>query len=589
MRTRFARLSLRWRLSWLLAAGTILSVALYGVAAYRTARASAIEAAHARLRSAIVQINTITELGSVTQLDLLRTAANDPEVIAAFAHPGDPLSDAATKSLRRLQGTVPDSTIVELVGPDRTRGHLITAHALAAGERTFNAPPEGAIGPLYEHDGGISFQSGISIPSTGAIYVTRRLGSGSANRRIATNLLGQEATLLVGNNDGRLWSDSGPIQYPGAPGAPVRYVRDGQAWLSASAPVKGTPWLYAVEVPEHVALAPARALIAPFALTGLLISVLAAVVAVRVSRTITAPLVTLTAATEEIARGARNVHLESSDREDEIGRLTRSFATMAASVRAIQDRLEAEAETRSGQLSAAVDRLRRLDEELRQSQRFANLGRLSGNVSHELRNPLGVMNTIVVLLDGLPDASASIKQYAQLLREQIRLSERIINDLLDRARSDEPVRSAVDVERLLEELIGRADIPPGIEVRRQYQSPLPRVVLDRDQVGQIVWNLLTNAVQSMQQASVPEPTLTLKASVLDQRLRIEVSDTGPGVPPDAGDRIFEAMYTTKTQGVGLGLSISRAFARANGGDLHLSQSGGPGACFVLDLPVTLAS
>jgi signal transduction histidine kinase len=588
MRTRFARLSLRWRLSWLLAAGTILSVALYGIAAYRTAHTLAKESAHARLRSALVQINTITELGSVTQLDMLRAAAADPAVIEALAHPELPLSEPAEKTLRRLQGTVPDFTTVELVGPNRTRVHMIVAQAPGPADQAFNAPPEGAIGPLYAHDGVMSFQSGIAIPAAdGAIYVTRRLGSGSANRRIASNLLGPEAALLVGNQDGTLWSDAGVVNYPGTPGTPTRYVRDGIAWLSASATVKGTPWLNAVEIPEHVALAPARALVTPFILTGLLISIAATVVGMRVSQKIVTPLANLTAATEGIARGDRNVRLEATDREDEIGRLTRSFATMATSIRAIQDRLEAEVDTRSGELSAAVDRLRRLDEELRQSQRFANLGRLSGNVSHELRNPLGVMNTVVVLLDDLPDASPRIKHYAQLLREQIRLSERIINDLLDRARSDAPVCSTVDVERLLEELIGRTDLPSTIRVQREYQTPLPQVVLDRDQVGQIVWNLLTNAVQSMQQASVPEPTVTVKASVIDSRLRIEVSDSGPGVSADEADRIFEAMYTTKAHGVGLGLSISRAFARANGGDLFLAKTGGTGASFVLELPLPL--
>ena len=83
-------------------------------------------------------------------------------------------------------------------------------------------------------------------------------------------------------------------------------------------------------------------------------------------------------------------------------------------------------------------------------------------------------------------------------------------------------------------------------------------------------------------------TIIVSASVCDERLRIEVCDTGPGLSPGEAGRIFEPMYTTKAAGVGLGLSISRAFARASGGDLFVAASVGEGACFVLELPITHA-
>jgi len=81
-------------------------------------------------------------------------------------------------------------------------------------------------------------------------------------------------------------------------------------------------------------------------------------------------------------------------------------------------------------------------------------------------------------------------------------------------------------------------------------------------------------------------TITVGAGVLDARLHIEVCDTGPGLSASEVERIFEPMYTTKVDGVGLGLFISRAFARASGGDLFVAPSTGTGACFVLDLPAT---
>lgn len=590
MSMRLSRLSLRWRLSWLLAMTAVLAVTAFGFFAYRAARSSAIEATHARLRSAVTQISTISELGAVTQLDLLRAAASDPAVIEALRNPQRPVSAEVRVLLQRLQGSAVRAVVAELLGSDGKALYATPSELTSPGAQpAFELTADGTIGPLMQHEGALYLLSGIAIEDAGVrlgrIRVTRRLATGTANRRIATNLLGEDAVLLVGNRDGVLWSDSAMVQYPGGENSPTVYERNGTRWLSASVPVRGTPWLYAVDLPERVALAPARDLILPFGIAGSVIALSGILLGLRASRRITNPLAELTAAAEAMARGERQVSLVATERHDEIGRLARAFGTMATSVHAVQDRLESEVGERTGELSEAVERLRQLDRELRQSERFAMLGRLSGAVGHELRNPLGVMSTVVLLLDGLPDASPKLKDYARLLREQIRLSERIISDLLDRARSGAPVRSTVDVTRLLDDVLAHAAVPASIRIERRYAVPLAPVVLDRDHVRQIVWNLVTNAVHAMQPTG---GTLTVVVSVAGGHLRIEVRDTGPGIAAADVDRIFEPMYTTKAQGVGLGLSISREVARANGGDLYVAGIGRGGACFVLDLPVMVA-
>jgi signal transduction histidine kinase len=348
--------------------------------------------------------------------------------------------------------------------------------------------------------------------------------------------------------------------------------------------VAGTPWKYAVDLPLNVAIAPATDVVLPFIGTGLLIATVGVLLSVRFSRRITAPLADLTAAAEALARGDRDVSLAVIDRKDEIGRLARVFSTMSANVQAVRDRLEAEVGAGRGELHQAVERLKALDEELRRNERFTTLGRLSGSVGHELRNPLGVMSTVVLLMDEMPDASPKLKDYARLLREQIRLSDRIISDLLERARSGAPVLSSVDVSRLIDEVLDHAAVPPSIRVERQHSASRPSVILDRDQVGQILWNLVTNAIQSM---SGSPGVLKVAIDQDDTRLRIDVCDSGPGVPACDRERIFEPTFTTKPKGVGLGLPISRAFARANGGDLIL-YDGGEGACFRLEVPIRMA-
>jgi signal transduction histidine kinase len=195
------------------------------------------------------------------------------------------------------------------------------------------------------------------------------------------------------------------------------------------------------------------------------------------------------------------------------------------------------------------------------------------------------MSNVVFLLDTVPDASPKLAQYAALLREQIRLSQRIISDLLDSARDSAragvPAESPTDVREMVERLLNRAAIPASVRVEVLAQADLPRVVLDADRVGQIIWNLLSNAVQAMPDGG----TLTITADIRDGRLSLAIRDSGPGVATEERERIFQPLYTTKTDGVGLGLSISREFARANGGDLYV-EGDGPGARFVLELPVT---
>lgn len=555
----------------------------FGLFAYRAARTTNLEAAHTRLRSALVQLNSLTDTAVNNVVESMRTVAKDPAIIEALKHPGQAPSEAAVAALRKFQGPTPLTTIVELRGAD---GAVL--FTTGGGDKPvpsthpFQFPAAPLIGSLYDSAGTPIFDGDVTVTDgghrLGGVRRTIRIG-GAVNRRLTASLLGEQAALLLGNQDGTMWTDTGQITYPIA--TSQTYSRNGQKWVSDSAPIANTPWMYVVEMPERVALGSARALLLPFVVTGLVIAILGALAGLRASKKITMPLADLTAATEAIARGERDVRLTAVDRRDEIGRLARSFASMAQSVASARDRLESDIDTRTGELQQAVGRLSELDQELQRSERLATIGRLSGSVGHELRNPLSVMSSVVFLLDAMPDASPKLKDYSSLLREQIRLSERIISDLLDRARHSAPVRHTVDVPRFLEDLISRAGIPTTVRVERMYAPTMPLVTVDRDHVGQIIWNLITNAVQAMHSVGV----LTIDAVLTGDRLRIDVSDSGPGISTADAERVFEPLYTTKVQGVGLGLSVSRAYARSNGGDLYVSRTGGAGACFTLDLPV----
>ena len=581
---RLDRRSLRWKLPLLFGLTAILTVTTFGVFAYLSARKVALETATTRLRSALSQVQTVAELGVVNQLEYLRIVARDPSIIAALSRSAAVSSDAV-RALQILKGQSDSTVTVELIGTNGVVRYVLPEAAGTVGQhRTLEPKGDATVGPLHDIDGVVQFESSIAVKGerhvVGAIRVLRQQKN-SLNQRMVGRML-DGAVLLSGNRDGTLWGPAGRVQREDS-ASTTRYLRHGERWLSVTAPIRGSPWLYAVELPERLALAPAHGLVAPFVITGLLIAFTGAFVGERVSRRITIPLADLTNAAETLARGERDVRLTGTDRTDEIGRLARAFSTMTTSVTSARDRLEAEVETRTGELSIVSGQMRVLHEELREAERFASLGRMSGNVGHELRNPLGVMNNVAFLLDTLPDASDTLRNYARMLREQIRVSDRIISDLLDRARAGAKVRSVVEIPCICDDILVRAEVPETIRVVRDVDT-VPPLVVDRDHLGQILWNLITNAVQAMQ----PGPgVLTVTATYAEGRLRIEVRDSGNGIAPSDLERIFEPMYTTKSAGVGLGLSISRAFARANGGDLTVMPVD-RGACFVLELPAERA-
>jgi signal transduction histidine kinase len=190
----------------------------------------------------------------------------------------------------------------------------------------------------------------------------------------------------------------------------------------------------------------------------------------------------------------------------------------------------------------------------------------------------------------LTDVPPNVRDYLDILRTQIGLSEQIVTDLLDFARVKSPERTEVSLEELVTEQLKRADVPANIHVETMFPPELPPVCIDRVQMGQVVLNLITNAVQAMVGTRAPADVagnLVLRAEAVDDhQVELQVRDSGPGVAPEHLEKIFEPLFTTKARGIGLGLAVSRTLARANGGDITVSSKPGAGACFSLTLPVT---
>ena len=551
----FSRLSIRVKLPLAAAALILLVGAALSTAAYFAMRRTLLDRASERLATLTAQFKeTFRDQMGQSRGRALVTARR-PELAAYLNAPAPGLESAALKAMT-YEGPQPElNRSVQL--RDATGRVVLSAGAANGTEQppslgegdavaltsvlpALAGSDSGVVGKLRQDGDSLLYPVAARVPGEpGGFFVNwRRVGSAPTARQQISRILGSEAAFFFGNSDGSLWSDLGRITPP-PPVEPsrlngvLRYSRPGRGEvLAAAAVIPGTPWSFTVEFPISAIYAPARAFL----------RMLAAIAAGC------------------IALGWLGAWLLSRRLVDPL----------------LHQQLEHTVAERTRELQEAQESLVR-------REKLALLGHLASGVGHEIRNPLGVMNNAVYYLEAvLPDASAEVREYLGILRHQIGLSAKIVNDMLDFSRTTPAHRQPVSLDRIAEEQLKRIDLD-GIQVRRDFPAGLPLAQVDPVHAGQVIMNLLTNATQAMEARG---GTLELRARAgTNGVVRLEVSDTGPGIPPDIVGKIFEPLFTTKARGIGLGLAVSRSLAQANGGELTVSSESGRGATFTLVLPV----
>jgi PAS domain S-box-containing protein len=234
---------------------------------------------------------------------------------------------------------------------------------------------------------------------------------------------------------------------------------------------------------------------------------------------------------------------------------------------------------------------RRLKEQLIHTERLSAVGQLVAGVAHEINNPLQAVMGFTELLietEDRPNVRADLEQ----IRTDARRAAKIVHNLLVFARRESLERSVADLNEVVRSTIALRSFElrnSQIRLEQVFGDDVPLIVASREQVQQVLVNLLLNAEQALR-AARRRGTITLRTGRDCDAAFVEVADDGPGVPPETAGRIFEPFFTTKPigEGTGLGLSVSIGIAEAHGGSLALRPTE-RGACFRLTLPPAAVS
>lgn len=242
----------------------------------------------------------------------------------------------------------------------------------------------------------------------------------------------------------------------------------------------------------------------------------------------------------------------------------------------------------------ADESARARETELAHLSRVSTMGQMASGLAHELNQPLAaILNYASVCLAYLESGTGTAERGLTALRELMNETRRagaIISRLRSFVRKQQPQAVPVDINELVEESLGILDF----ELRHQQIRPtmrlardLPRVLADRIQIEQVLVNLIYNALEAIAPNRSPRNGLAVQTTLLgDTRtIQICVIDSGPGVPPDVLDRLFEPFFSTKSHGLGMGLNISRTIIESHGGTLTGAPNTDGGMKFCFTLPV----
>ena len=242
------------------------------------------------------------------------------------------------------------------------------------------------------------------------------------------------------------------------------------------------------------------------------------------------------------------------------------------------------------------ERLRQAQADLAHINRVSTMGELTASLAHEIKQPIAAATTdaktcLRWLGRDEPDVGEAREAASRLIKDVSRASD-IIGRIGSLFKKSVPNRELVDVNDVIQEMIallrGEA-VRHSISIHGDLASDLPKTMADRVQLQQVLMNLMLNGIEAMKDMGTPGE-LTIKSEQDEnRRIIVAIADTGVGLRPDQTEQVFNAFFTSKPQGTGMGLSISRSIVESHGGRLWASPNSGSGATFQFTLPIEVAA
>jgi len=231
--------------------------------------------------------------------------------------------------------------------------------------------------------------------------------------------------------------------------------------------------------------------------------------------------------------------------------------------------------------------IKRIQEQVRRTDRLAALGILAAGMAHEIRNPLGTIRGLADLINEETSQDSDIKNYADIIAKESERLNGVVNELLNFARPSVESPQPVDINDVVKEalILVNREITDGIEIMEDYHPFLPAATVERKKMIQVFINLLMNAFEAApKEGGVVKISTRHKTNEESGNIVIEIADNGRGIPQAQRDRIFDPFYTTKDTGTGLGLTISHHIAAAHKGTIYVGRDSDKGAKFIVELP-----
>jgi two-component system, NtrC family, sensor kinase len=290
-----------------------------------------------------------------------------------------------------------------------------------------------------------------------------------------------------------------------------------------------------------------------------------------------------------IRRGGAMLLIGAEELDAQAKKLWQLAALVAGRVQR-DNLLEQELQDTRQELQARVAAQAAAEQRLIQAAKLAAVGEMAAGVAHELNNPLTtIVGFTELLLEDLPHDSESRPDLETVLREALRARD-VVRRLLDFSRRSEMVRSRSDINAIVGDtlsLVRHLLSTGGVQVHTDLDDSLPWGFVDRDQIKQVLLNLLHNALAAMPHGGRINLVTAVRKKYGADWITITVQDTGVGIPPENMERIFEPFFTTRAGqgGTGLGLAVTYGIVSSHGGMIEAESAPGAGATFTVWLPV----